>query len=218
MKQKIDWLNHTLEFLVVFIGILIAFQLNKCAETKTKNELVENHLKYIQEECGENIARLDEGIIHSKAQLKFADSLLLEIREQKRIWKIRQLSTVLLNLQNKELKEDAYSVLVQSGDIRFMNDFQRKRKIITLYESFDGINITNENVLKIYDNHFYPYLKSNFDLVNWDYNSTQNISNEPSYYAGEFGNIISTYRFLLQTKIDSYEAIRDKISQFLDEK
>jgi len=31
MKQRIDWLNHSLEFVVVIVGILIAFQLNKCS-------------------------------------------------------------------------------------------------------------------------------------------------------------------------------------------
>jgi len=42
MKQRIDWLNHGLEFVVVIVGILIAFQLNQCAIDKNQKKIKEN--------------------------------------------------------------------------------------------------------------------------------------------------------------------------------
>ena len=53
-KNKIDWLNHGLEFLVVIVGILLAFQLNKCSETRSTEKLLQNHINYIEIECDEN--------------------------------------------------------------------------------------------------------------------------------------------------------------------
>ncbi len=204
MPKKIDWLNHILEFSVVLIGILIAFQLNKCSDGRSKSALIKNHTKYIYEECDENISRLNASISHSNAQLKYADSLIFEITKSKDIPLIKKFSSKLLNLQNISLKKDAYSVLVESGDIRYMKNFNNKRKIITLYESFNSIKVTNENILKIYDNHYYPYLKKNFDLVNWNYKDLSNVKEKEKYFSGEFGNIVSTYRFLLNSKIEVY--------------
>ena len=47
IKKKIDWLNYSLEFFVVLIGILVAFQLNKCSANKEQSKTIETHLDQI---------------------------------------------------------------------------------------------------------------------------------------------------------------------------
>ncbi len=216
-KKRIDWLNHSLEFFVVLIGILIAFQLNKCADTNTQNKLVKNHIEFIQTECNENLKRIEEGLEHSSAQLLYVDSLLAEIKGNKNINKIRNHCIKLLDLRNVDLKKDAYRVLVESGDIRYLNDFNKKRSVITLYESFDRVLAVNQNNQKLYDNHFYPYLKENFDLVNWYYVDLKNENDKQKYYSQEFGNTISTYRFLLISKINTYKKLNTKIKEYISD-
>lgn len=49
-KYHIDWLNHALEFIVVVIGILLAFQLNKCSDENKNKKIIKNHLYQIYEE------------------------------------------------------------------------------------------------------------------------------------------------------------------------
>lgn len=44
MKQKIDWLNHGLEFAFVLVGILIAFQLNNWSIKNDEKDLVNLHM------------------------------------------------------------------------------------------------------------------------------------------------------------------------------
>jgi len=44
IRNKIDWLKHTLEFIVVTIGILIAFQLNKCSVEKAQKKTIGIHI------------------------------------------------------------------------------------------------------------------------------------------------------------------------------
>ncbi|MEM6802823.1 MAG: hypothetical protein AAF696_15545, partial [Bacteroidota bacterium] len=194
-----------------------AFQLNKCSDSNAKKSLLLNHKNYLKEECQENIARLGKAIEHAVSQTKTADSLLTEISKQKDLMRIRSLATQLLDLQNVSLKEDAFSVLVQSGDIRFMEDFEEKRKIISLYESFSSPRKANLNIQNLYDKHFYPYLKENFDLVNWNYLRFEEEKDKAAYYAGEFGNTISTYRFLLVAKIRAYQDCQENIKTLLTE-
>lgn len=214
-KRKIDWLHHGLEFLVVLLGIWIAFQLNKCADSNSKRSLILSHRNYLTTECEENIFRLGKGIEHSLSQSLKADSLLVEINRKQDINRIHRLATELLNLQNVILKEDAFSVLVQTGDIRFMEDLEEKRMLISLYESFSYTENANLNLQKLYDTHFYPYLKKNFDLVNWNYVKLEEVKDKSAYYAGEFGNTISTYRFLLGAKIRAYKSCKENIEAFL---
>jgi hypothetical protein len=127
---RIDWLNHSLEFSVVLIGILIAFQLNKCSDNKTQEDLIKNHIKELKLESNENISRLEYGINHSKQQLVKADSLLNYIINQGEVNIIKNLSAELLDLRSVSIKKDAYKVLTESGDVRVINRFNDKRNII----------------------------------------------------------------------------------------
>jgi len=215
MKNQIDWLNHSLEFIVVLIGILIAFQLNKCSDDHAKANLLENHLHYLRTECQENQSRLESAITHIHAQLMNCDSLLTEITEGKDITKIRNFSTRLLDMRPVDLVSDSYRVLVESGDIRYLDDYDQKRRIITLYESFDDVQNINDSNQKLYDNHFYPYLKENFDLVNWAKVKIQSKEEASAYYSNAFGNTISTYRYLLNTKMNTCKTELKMIEEYL---
>jgi len=216
MKRKIDWLNHALEFIVVLIGILIAFQLNKCADDRTTNKLIRNHLSYIEVECQENEKKLSESIAQIKQQISFCESLLSEISAAKNPVKIRDFSMKLLDLRNADLSSNAFEVLTQSGDIRFLKDYNMKRSIISMYDSFDSVEKINESIQKLYDNHFYPYLKSNFDLVNWNQIDMKSKAEEERYYSKEFANTISTYQYLLYAKQNIYVKEKELIGKYLE--
>lgn len=203
--------------MVVLIGILIAFQLNKCSDDSAQRKLISNHLEYIQFECRENEKKLSESISHTEKQIKNCEALLAEVLGTKESLKIRSLSTKLLDLRNVDLSKSAFNVLTQSGDIRFLKDYDKKRSIITLYESFEAVERVNNSNQNLYDNHFYPYLKSNFDLVNWDYVDIQSEEEKSLYSTKEFSNILSTYKYLLSAKVNIYQKELGLIGEFLEE-
>jgi len=215
MRKKINWLNHSLEFFVVLIGILIAFQLNKCSDNLTKRKLIASHLSYITAECEDNEKKLTAGIEQIGNQISFCDSLLTEMSASKDLSTIRNYAMRLLNLQNVDLSTNAYEVLTQSGDIRFLNDYEQKRKIITLYDSFKNVEKVNVSNSNLYDNHYYPYLKSNFDMVNWTQPKINSADEEAQYYSNEFTNTVSTYRYLLLASKRIYEKEKSLIGDYL---
>ena len=216
MKRKIDWLNHSLEFFVVLIGILIAFQLNKCSNNRSQTELIENHLSQIKIECQENKERIRLSINQIEEQLNNCDSLLALIKGAKNPSEIRNQSTKLLDLRNVDLTKNAYKVLVESGDIRYLDDYEIKRNIISLYEGFEKVEQINQSNQNLYDSHFYPYIKSNFDLVNWKEVTIKSKIEEELYYAQEFANTVSTYRFLLLAKKRIYKEKENKLKEYLE--
>ena len=205
MKRKIDWLNHALEFLVVLIGILIAFQLNKCSDNRSKRALIGNHLEQIKMECAANEKKIANSIEQIDKKIVLCDSLMSQIRMAKNPVVIRNTAIGLLDLRTVDIAKNAYSVLVASGDIRFMDDYDIKRKTISLYNSFEKIERINNSIQNLYDTHFYPYLKSNFDLINWGHVQTDTKLDEAPYYSKEFANTVSTYRFLLSSKKRIYK-------------
>jgi len=69
-KRKIDWLNHGLEFTVVIIGILLAFQLNTCSERRKDNKIVKTHLDQLIEETSLNKYYMKNGIKYSEIELR----------------------------------------------------------------------------------------------------------------------------------------------------
>ncbi len=82
-KPKIDWLNHALEFLVVIIGILLAFQLNKCSADKRLEETAQSHLAEIREETKFNKWSLGNAIKYAEANQLKLDSLINLIARKK---------------------------------------------------------------------------------------------------------------------------------------
>ena len=217
MKGKIDWLNHSLEFLMVLVGILIAFQLNTCSDRRSKAKLIDNHLSQIKAECQENKDRISVSISQIDQQIHHCDSLLTLIKQAKDPVEIRNQSTKLLDLRNVDLKRSAYKVLVASGDIRYLDDYEMKKDIISLYEGFEKVEQINQSHQNLYDRHFYPYMKSHFDLVNWDGVRIYSEAEEKVYYAREFANTVSTYRFLLLAKRRIYQERESRLEAYLEE-
>ena len=74
--KKIDWLNHFLEFIVVVVGILLAFQLNTCREAKKETSLVMGHVTNIVEETEFNRKQLETGKNNSERLLQKLDTLI----------------------------------------------------------------------------------------------------------------------------------------------
>ena len=217
MKKRIDWLNHSLEFFVVLIGILIAFQLNECSDNRSKKELIDNHLTQIKYECKQNKKIIVNSIERTSTHIQNCDELLKKISTKSKPETIRNIATTLLDLRAVDISKNAYNVLVQSGDIRYLDNYITKRNIISLYDDFKDIDEINQSIRNLYDTHYYPYIKSNFDLVNWNTIRAESADEKKLYYSKEFANTVSTYRYLLLARKRIYSTQEKALSTFLNE-
>ena len=205
----IDWRNHLIELFVVLLGILIAFQLNTCASQQKQRQNIRTHFGYILAETESNRIQLLDAIQHTQLQLKLVDSLADAISQKKNPFLVHQLSFKLLNLQGADIRQHAFQTLAQSGDIRFIEDYSVKNRIIVLYENYDLVEDTDQIALDLYNQHFYPYLKNHFDLANWKPQP------DSVYFSLEYANVISTYYYLLGSKIRSYQGCLDVVESYL---
>lgn len=209
-RTKVAWLNHILEFTVVLIGILIAFQLNRCSEIRKNEDLVSEHLEYIIEETRFNRNMLANTISESEALQQQLDTLVKLVKEEENTAKMNILSLQVMNLNNSYIKKVAYQTFVQSGDIRFVTNFDEKNDVIGLYEYYKYAEGMNEMTRSTYIQFFYPYMVKNMDLLE------AGVQEKSFYTNKEFRNILSVYQYTLAARIRVHKQTLGRIEEFLE--
>lgn len=209
-SKKIDWLNHLLGFTVVMIGILIAFQLNTFSENRKESKLVQEHINAIVSETEFNNKRMDYAINATQVLLTKLDSLMERVNASENLDKANLLALQMLQLEPNYIKKNAYNSLIQTGDIRFIDDFNLKNDIVNLYEYYtwtDGVDeMTRQSFLDLY----YPYVVDNLDLMGGKTQDAEIYTNK------RFKNILSVYKFTLKARLRKFEETQTIIKNFLE--
>lgn len=207
--KKIDWLNHFLEFSVVIIGILLAFQLNKCSSDKTQRQLIETHLTQIKEETKINKHSILSSIKYDEENLIKLDSVINLIQKKENFDIVNNLSLELLNLGGVYIRKNAYLNLTETGDIKFISDFSQKERVISLYEFYNWVQSFNDISMNLYREDYYPYLRDNFDLVGGTTRSVE------IYTSKKFQNILGAYYRTSQNRLQKYKECLVEIDKYL---
>ena len=208
--HKIDWLNHSLEFVVVIVGILIAFQLNKCSFENEQSLTIDIHSKEIIKETNLNKTSFENAIKYDELNLMKMDTLFKLLENKNNFIKANHLSLELLNLGGVYIRKNAYKILIESGDIRFMRNYEEKQNIVNLYEYYKWVESYNEISMNLYTSDYYPYLKNNFDLVKGS------IQKDEIYTSKEFMNILGAYYRTSQNRLQKYKDCLVEINKYLE--
>jgi len=205
---KVNWKNHIREFIVVVFGILLAFQLDRCSGDNNQQQLISEHIDYISEETQLNALNLKYALQSSESNLIKIDSIMTLIITKGDTEKINRLSFEILNVGYLYVRRNAYNSLINSGDIRFMKSFDQKKNIINMYEYYTWTQPLDQACRAAYQDDFFPYIKTNFDLV------TSEVQESDIYYSKRFLNALSTYRFALDLKIKKFQDCQEKVKAF----
>ncbi|MEM9527979.1 MAG: hypothetical protein AAGA31_15295 [Bacteroidota bacterium] len=99
MKTKIDWPNHIVGFVMIVFSILLAFQLEKCAEDGKEARLVRSHLQEIVAETEFNREQLGDVLDKIAVDVEKLDTLLRLITAEENPPKINSLIFELLDVR-----------------------------------------------------------------------------------------------------------------------
>lgn len=210
-QKKIDWLNHGLEFIVVIVGILIAFQLNKYGTENEQAKTINIHLSQIRSETELNKKFFEDGIKNTQSNLTKLDTIFVLLTEKKETSRINQLSLELLNMSGVYIRKNAFLNFTESGDIRFIKDFDQKQKIINLYEYYKWVEAFNEVSMNLYSSDYYPYLKNNFDLVGGT------LQSDDIYFSKVFKNILGSYYHTSKNRLERYKGCLKEMEAYLED-
>lgn len=208
--RKIDWLNHFLEFIVVVIGILLAFQLNTCSEEKKERSLIDQHLESIVNETEFNATQIKLSIENVEDILGIVDTLLVIVDDPERLEKEYFLTFKAMGIGTGYTKKNAYNTLVTSGDIRFIDNFELQNDIVALYEYYkwtEGVNLMTRNTFTEY---YLPYMINYMDM------SDGKLQEQEIYNGKKFKNILSTYSYSLNALLIRKKDNLSEVEAFLD--
>lgn len=207
--KKINWVDHLIAFVVVVIGIFIAFQLNSYSESVRQRKTIRNHLANIKEETKSNKALLDSAIRRSEAVLGLTDEVLQHIKNQGSPEKLNTYIFRLMEYNNVYIRKNAYLTLIESGDVRWINDYELKTKTINLYEYYKWTLALEKIASDVLIEQYYPYIRKNMDFLNME------VQERDVYYNKEFVNSLATYRYSLNGKIIKYRDCSQQMDDYL---
>lgn len=208
--KNINWLNHFVEFMVVILGILIAFQLSTCTEKKRQKVLIKEHLENIKAETAFNQRNIKAALELAESSKAKLDSLFIILPEDTALHTVNNFSLALLNIGGVYIKKNAYRSLTESGDIRYIHDFQLKNEIVNLYEYYGWVKGIDELHVNMYDKSYFPYILKNLDLVEGKMQSAE------IYRSKDYKNILSSYSFFLINRIQKYKDCQQEMAEFLE--
>lgn len=210
MKGKQHWAKYGLEFLTVLIGILIAFQLNEYATNRKQQKTLQNHFQYISEETHRNDRSLDRAIQNSNRSLSVVDTLISLVQNNGNVKKINELAFRALNFEGAYIQKNAYLTLTESGDIRFLNDFELKSKTVLLYEFYQWMASVEEIGFIAMREDYYPYMKENFDMLN------AQVQAREVYFSRKFVNALALYRYAMTERLKKYKECKEQVRLYLE--
>ena len=208
--MKFDWQNHLVNFVLIVFSILLAFQLERCSGDRREQRLVNAHLQEIVEETRFNLDSHRETIAGQRKQLGHLDSLLVLIRQSQDPARINPAVMQAMNMSLPFTKTTAYNTFIQTGDIRYLQDFDVKSELITLYEFYDIARIYSDLMVENYDNGFFSHIKENLDIVGQEPQPLE------AYTDRGFVNSIASIRYFVHNSIAMLEQDVERMEEFLE--
>lgn len=209
-KKNINWLSLFLEFFVVLIGILIAFQLTEYTESKRREQNLETHFSDIFKETEYNQRNFTYAKSIADWNLKKIDSTLTLIIGKGDLKEINRLSHDILNYGGLYIRQNAYTSLVESGDMKYFKRFEDRKAVVDLYEYYVWVQLIESLSSNSFSEDIMPYFKANFDLIN------QTVQPRSSYDNKQYLNALATYRMSIAQKITKYEDCEKIIQSFIE--
>ena len=163
--------EYIIEFVIVILGITIAFWLSNLGEINKENRLEDVYLHQLHDDIITDINVLDRGLKASTRKIEFLQEGLDYILSTDR----NKLSTdsvanIALTLGNFGFfftpTNDTYLTLQQSGDLKIIKSMELKKKLVKLYKYYELIRVEQANFSEALDDNFFPKMYSSFDLMN----------------------------------------------------
>ena len=136
--KKINWRYAFGEIIIVFIGISIAFSINRCSENSKNKDLKEQYLASIKNDVMADKEVLIENVKQIQQKIKLAEEVLPKLNTDVpdkmsatgKIFSLMELSSFYPN-------DKTYQALVNSGDFKLIDDFELKTTIEKHYSTYD---------------------------------------------------------------------------------
>jgi len=167
-KNKKGWLKYLLDFIIVFLGVTMAFLLNTWYVNLYSGNQETIQLISVMQDLKENRWMHENHFREDSLWIEKADELLTELEKNKSV-KLDSLHTI-LNLikesRNVNYRNGGYQLLLNSKDLHLRKNIELKNNLRSYYSNYlyDVVRFENE-INNIYKEYYLELFMENND--NW---------------------------------------------------
>ena len=162
--KKLNWQYAFGEILIVILGISIAFSMNKCAEDKQNKSQKLQYLTNIINDIETDKQSLETNIVALDNKIKTTSEILpvLNTNSPNKRQIIGKIFSV-ASISNFSPKDITYQTLINSGDLKLIDDFNIKTAIEGHYSFYDDMLKAYERQENIHKQYLGNYLIEHAD-------------------------------------------------------
>lgn len=199
------------ELPLLVAGIFLAFQLESWGEREKQQALLEQHFNNIREEARYNLAALELAREKAEADLKRSNELIDAIKDPySDLQTINEQLMSVFSMRGIYLKTNAYMILKESGDIRHIEDFASKNKLIGLYEDYRYLQSLDRYQDELRTDQLMQYAHQYLDMVDGT-PQARSVYQDP-----RLTNTVGVSRFWLQQRIAEYDKVIELNRSYLE--
>ncbi|WP_299099275.1 DUF6090 family protein [uncultured Winogradskyella sp.] len=195
---KATWKYTLREIVIVIIGITIAFSMNKCSDNVKDNNLREEYLINLKSDVEADKIQLEQNIKAITKKINICSKIIPQLNsENEQNMQLMNNIFAILKYENFSPKNITYKTLINSGDLKLIEDFKLKTAIQQHYSNYDELSdvyVRHTSLIKDY--------LGNYLVNNADYDQIPK-GNAPFLDEIKLKNIV---RALLTTFSDKVEA------------
>ncbi len=162
--MKLKWKYALGEILIVIIGISIAFALNNWKESSSNKQQKKQYLENLGLDINEEINQLEKNqkSIQDKLQRIKIVKPFLGIKQGNRDSIVRHIFSLAMPV-NFHPESTTYKTLVNSGDMKLIDNFQLRRSLEEHYSLHKIVQQNYTRIEKIHENYLGPFFIHDID-------------------------------------------------------
>ncbi len=200
--KKINWLDHSLNFVAVIVGVSMAFYIGSSAEEAKQKEETRKILSALIQELDKDI------LTYTDYQIPNNEDQLEIIQNAQRVIQDKSYDSLGFYIQkafgfrNFAPQNVTFNSIKSSGKIDLITDFDLRLQMATFYESYvQEASFRGQGQVDFNSLHIVPWMIESTDFTNPDISELDMV---------KISNMLILYRSIIVSKLDQYQKVVDK--------
>ncbi len=185
------FIDFVVEFIIVLLGITIAFWLTNLGEKRKEGQLEDTYLSQLREDIVEDIQALKSSSEFDQSKVNLMEKGIKYVAENNNRLRADSIIPYVLAVGSYNFftpTDQTYLTLSQSGDLALIQNQELKKKLVSLYQSYGSIKTEQGNIIQALDDNFFPELNKAIDRI------TGELKNPRFFISHECTNYIAFIR------------------------
>ncbi|NRD19480.1 hypothetical protein HNV08_05430 [Winogradskyella eckloniae] len=162
--SKTTWKYTLREIIIVIIGITIAFSMNKCSDNLKDNNLREEYLINLKSDIEADKIELNKNMTAISKKIAICSEIIPKLNsENGQNMQLMNNIFSILKYENFSPKNITYKTLINSGDLKLIEDFKLKTSIQQHYSNYDELSDVYHRHTSLIKDYLGNYLVNNAD-------------------------------------------------------